>query len=71
MHPSLPLCASKLSTFRPPYRYNIRDVFEIHQGESDPAEIGALVSAARKDLRTLQMLTKWDKQTWEFGFGKQ
>jgi hypothetical protein len=42
-------------------------MFEFHGGEEDPAKVERLLCRGRKDLQTLQMLTKWSSETWNFG----
>ena len=54
-----------------PTRFNVRDAFEVYAGEKDPAKIDEMISRARVDLRTLQMLSKWDSATWAFGVPRQ
>ncbi len=39
--------------------------------EKDPAKVDELISRARVDLKTLQMLSKWDSEVWEFGVPRQ
>ena len=49
------------------HRYNVRDVFEVYAGEKDPDRVDELVSRAKVDLRTMQMLSKWNEKEWAFG----
>ncbi len=51
-------------------RFNIRDLFEFHLREMNPGKAEELVSRGRTDLKTLQMLSQWDAETWTFGVGR-
>lgn len=49
------------------HRCNIRDIFEFHGGETDPGRVKDLLCRGRTDLKTLQMLSQWSSETWNFG----
>lgn len=49
------------------HRCNIRDMFEFHGGETDPSKVKDLLYRGRTDLKTLQMLSQWSSETWNFG----
>ena len=42
-------------------------MFEFYRGERNPKRAGELVARGWTDLKTLQMLSKWDSETWLFG----
>lgn len=42
-------------------------MFEFHRGETDPSRVQELLCRGRTDLKTLQMLSQWSSQTWNFG----
>lgn len=47
-------------------RFNVRDMFELYAGETDPAKIARLMSDARVNLETMQKMSEWDSHTWTF-----
>ena len=42
-------------------------MFEFHGEEKDLSRVQELLCRGRTDLKTLQMLSKWSSETWNFG----
>lgn len=39
----------------------------MYAGEKDASKVDEMIARAKVDLKTLQMLSKWDSETWAFG----
>ena len=46
-------------------RHNIRDIFEIYSKETNPDTIDDLISMGERNIKTFQVLSKLDKETWD------